>query len=609
MAELVLGPLLRSVDGDAATIWVETDAPCEVVVEAGPASGRVRTTVVRARSAPGAPGPDTAAGDDGDATAPGERGGHYALVVVRGLPPAAATPYRVRLDNQDVWPEPGSDRPASVIRTADPARPLRVVFGSCRIEAPLGAPWDHGPDDPEPGHGVDALEALAETIGGTPEDAWPDLLGLVGDQVYADLVVHDPPVHDGPAAPPPGSLADLADYVRLYHRTWSHPAVRWLLSTVPTAMVFDDHDVIDDWNLSAHWLQEIATEPWWDDRIAGGLVSYWLYQHWGNLTPDQLAEDDLARAVAAADDATDLLFGQVVGWRLDRAADSPTRWSTARDLAGTATARLVLADTRNRRHLVEGERAVVDATEMAWVADRSRVDRDGVDHLLFGSSLPWLLPHGVHHLERWGEALGAGRWGRFGRRFAESFRAGNDTEHWPSFGRSFDELGALLRSVGSGEQGRAPATALVLSGDVHFSYLAPADVGTGVTAEVVQIVSSPFRHGVPRSLRRKLLLAMSGLGRLGGRVLRTTAAPGRDPVRWRLTGGPWFGNGLATLELDGRRATVTFRRSVRAPDGRARLETVHEEDLTASSCGRGAAAAPPRHEPADGGEEAAHRST
>jgi hypothetical protein len=75
---------------------------------------------------------------------------------------------------------------------------------------------------------------------------------------------------------------------------------------------------------------------------------------------------------------------------------------------------------------------------------------------------------------------------------------------------------------------------------------------------------------------------MSRVGRVGGRVVRLSAAPGRDPVRWSLTGGPWFGNGLAALVLDGRRATVTFSCSVRATDGRARLETVHSEDLTGS---------------------------
>ena len=189
MTSLVLGPLLRSVEGGAATVWVETDQPADVVVDAGPATARARTTAVDGR--------------------------HYALVVVTGLPAAAATPYRVSLDGAEAWPQPGSALPPSVIRTADAARPVRVTFGSCRLEAPLGAPWDHGPDDAEPGHGVDALEALAEQLRATDVGEWPDLLAMVGDQVYADLVVHDPPVHDGPEAPPPGSLADLADYVRL----------------------------------------------------------------------------------------------------------------------------------------------------------------------------------------------------------------------------------------------------------------------------------------------------------------------------------------------------------------------------------------------------------
>lgn len=555
MTALVLGPLLRSVEGDAATVWVELDAPATVTVTAGAARGEARTTAVDGR--------------------------HHALVVVEGLPPAAVTPYEVAVDGEVVWPEPASPWPASVVRTEDRARPLRVLFGSCRLEAPLTGHWENGPEDDPPGHGVDALEALAEQLRDEPPERWPDLLALLGDQVYADLVVHDSPVHTGPDAPPAGTLRDLDDYALLYRRTWGHPPVRWLLSTVPTQMVFDDHDVVDDWNLSERWLADIAREPWWDARIDGGFVSYWLYQHWANLTPSQLAADDLARAVAATDDASALLHGRVPTWRLDTGDPTAQHWSTVRDLAGTATARLVLADTRASRHLVEGERAVVDAAEMAWVAERSRVDRDGVDHLLLGSSLPWLLPRGVHDVERWGEALGSGRWGRRGRHLAEKIRADNDLEHWPSFGRSFDDLAELLTSVARGDEGRAPASALVLSGDVHFSYLAPADLGDDrATATVAQLVSSPLRHGVPAKLRRTLQVAASPVGAWGGRVGRLTAAGWREPVRWSLTGGPWFGNGLAALELDGRAATVTFHRAERAPDGRARLAEVHTEPLT-----------------------------
>ena len=32
-------------------------------------------------------------------------------------------------------------------------------------------------------------------------------------------------------------------------------------------MIFDDHDVHDDWNTSSAWLEEMRAKPWWDERI------------------------------------------------------------------------------------------------------------------------------------------------------------------------------------------------------------------------------------------------------------------------------------------------------------------------------------------------------
>ena len=69
--------------------------------------------------------------------------------------------------------------------------------------------------------------------------------------------------------------------------------IRWLLSTVSTAMIFDDHDVHDDWNTSEAWLEEIRETDWWDEHIVAGLMSYWIYQHVGNLSPDEQDEDGL----------------------------------------------------------------------------------------------------------------------------------------------------------------------------------------------------------------------------------------------------------------------------------------------------------------------------
>ena len=50
-------------------------------------------------------------------------------------------------------------------------------------------------------------------------------------------------------------------------------------------MIFDDHDVHDDWNTSIDWVQMMRGTGWWDRRIEGGFISYLIYQHWGNLSP------------------------------------------------------------------------------------------------------------------------------------------------------------------------------------------------------------------------------------------------------------------------------------------------------------------------------------
>ena len=66
---------------------------------------------------------------------------------------------------------------------------------------------------------------------------------------------------------------------------WSDEAIRWLLSTLPSCMIFDDHDIRDDWNTSWTWHEEINRTPWWHERLMGGLSAYWVYQHLGNLPP------------------------------------------------------------------------------------------------------------------------------------------------------------------------------------------------------------------------------------------------------------------------------------------------------------------------------------
>ena len=90
-------------------------------------------------------------------------------------------------------------------------------------------------------------------------------------------------------------MLDFEDYTKLYLESWSDPDIRWLLSTVSTMMIFDDHDVHDDWNISQSWLEEARKHEWWNEHIMGALSSYWVYQHLGNLAPEAHRDDELLK--------------------------------------------------------------------------------------------------------------------------------------------------------------------------------------------------------------------------------------------------------------------------------------------------------------------------
>jgi len=411
-----------------------------------------------------------------------------------------------------------------------------------------------------------------------PETRWPDLLLLVGDQVYADetsdAMQRFIRARRDISEPPGEELADFEEYTHLYRLAWSDPANRWLLSTVPSAMIFDDHDIRDDWNTSDVWRRQMAEKPWWPARIVGGIGSYWIYQHLGNLHPEKLATDPLlARLRGCEGDGGEIL--DVFARGADR--DPPSnRWSYARDLG---RAKLVVIDTRCGRVLEPHRRAILDDQEWAWVDEQLRGD---VDHLLVGSSLPYLLPTGIHHVEGWNEAVCAGAWGRRAAGVGERIRQGVDLEHWASFRRSFDAMARIVGEVATGKRGRPPATVTFLSGDVHYSYLARAlvpGVGRG-SSRIYQAVCSPIRNPLHWLLRYANGAAQFGLARLVGWLL-VQGVRVRDPdIVWDIDEGPWFDNALATLELDGRAARLRWDRARADPDGSDRVEPLFETRLS-----------------------------
>ena len=550
MAKLVLGPLLRHVGSRDATIWVETDAACTVEVRTGAISAAEPTFTV---------------------------GGHcYAIVVLVDLEPASFGSYTVRLDGELVWPSVGSRYPASLVRTIDPTRPIRLLFGSCRSPGAVVV------RDPT-GSGHDVLGAYARRMAAMPPDEWPQALLMLGDQVYADET--SAATQDFIRArrdirvAPYGEVANFEEYTRLYAESWGDPDIRWLMSTMPTSMIFDDHDVLDDWNTSAAWRRDMQATDWWEERITGALMSYWVYQHLGNLSPAALEQDAMYRTVRELPDADAAL--RAFARQADREADGgpPTMWSYRRDFGPV---RLLVIDSRAGRVLTEGQRSMVGEEEFAWI--ERQVEGEPFDHLIIGTSVPWLLPRALHDLESFDEAITAGSRGRLAARVGEKLRRAVDLEHWAAFRASFDRLARLIVRVGAGVPGGSPpASICVLSGDVHHTYVSEATFDESLTARVFQLTCSPFHNSIPLPMRLVFKVAWSRSAQVFSRWL---ARVGRVPpvtFSWRTTAGPYFGNHLALLTLDGRSARFSLEKSAfDGPITRATPVPEASRDLTAT---------------------------
>jgi hypothetical protein len=547
MAELIVGPILRHVGEEDATVWVETDARCEVEV-----LGQTEPTFCI-------------------------DGHHYALVCIEGLEPGSRSQYEVCLDGERRWPPADSELPASEIRTLDPGRPLRVSFGSCRVALPMEPPYVRSKDEHPDGAEDDALHVYAHELMREPDRRWPNLLLLLGDQVYVDEGSPETRrfirSRRDVSEPPGEEVLDFEEYTRLYRESWREPYVRWLLSTVPTAMIIDDHDISDDWNISRSWKQEMDRKDWWHRRVEAGFMSYWIYQHLGNLSPDALSENETyGRVKGSREDAGPVLREYARRAYEDREG---VRWSYRRDLCGT---RVIVMDSRGGRVLEEGRRSIFDDEERTWVWAQTEGE---FDHLLIATSDPVLLSHGLHHLEAWSESVCDGTWGRVAAWLCEKLRRAEDFDHWASFGGSFRRLFRLIREVGSLSGDRPPASIVMLSGDVHHAYLAEVGFprGSSVESRVYQAVCSPYRNPLSSWERRAIrLFFRRGAALITRAVARAAGVP--DPeIGWRFLEGPYFDNQVATLTLDGRSARIKLEKTAPGEADERALETSFERRL------------------------------
>ena len=72
--------------------------------------------------------------------------------------------------------------------------------------------------------------------------------------------------------------------VKNYRKTL--PQVRRALANVPSYMIFDDHEITDDWYLTKRWCENVLGSELGRRVIQNGLLAYAVFQAWGN-TPEQ----------------------------------------------------------------------------------------------------------------------------------------------------------------------------------------------------------------------------------------------------------------------------------------------------------------------------------
>ena len=169
----------------------------------------------------------------------------------------------------------------------------------------------------------------------------------------------------------------------------------------------------------------------------------------------------------------------------------------------------------------------------------------------------------MHHLQSWDEKLCSGAWGAHAARWAEGLRRSEDLDHWASFHDSFAAMVDLIQRVAGGERGTPPSTILILSGDVHHGYLAEATLSGGADSSLYQAVCSPLRNVLPSKKSYLQSHAWTKTATLAARLLAHLAGVPSEPLAWRLIhDATFFDNQVATLEFEGRRATITFEKAV-----------------------------------------------
>ncbi len=317
------------------------------------------------------------------------------------------------------------------------------------------------------------------------------------------------------------------------------PAVARVLAQLPTLMIFDDHDITDDWNLTAAWEASAYGHPFSRQIIGNALIGYLLFQGWGN-NPDAFNEvlpdvDRMLRQTTPDRALAQPLQSEVIDTLL-----AFEHWHYT--LPGSP--KLVVLDTRTRRWRSE-RRAARPSGLMDWEALTE------LQQALLGEpSVVVVSPAPI-----------------FGVKLIEAVQklftlVGKpltvDAENWMA------HRGAARVILNIFRHSKTPANYVILSGDVHYSFAYKVRIRQREHGpNVWQLTDSGLKNSFPPTLLT-----------LFDRLNRWLYSP-RSPLNWftkrrRLSVAPYVpdhsdagerlwngaGIGLVTLDEDGSPARI-----------------------------------------------------
>lgn len=269
------------------------------------------------------------------------------------------------------------------------------------------------------------------------------------------------------------------------------PAVRRLMAHLPTMMIFDDHDVTDDWNLTAGWEQTAYGHPFSRRIIGNALVAYMICQGWGN-DPDAFAGNPSAMLRAWSEQPDREHQDQLINCLLKFDG-----WQYYLD----TKPRVLVLDTRTRRWRSESNLNRPSGL-MDWEAltelQGEMLNQEAVVVIsptpVFGVKLIEV----IQKIFTWlGKPLLV------------------DAENWMAHKGTANVIVNIFRHA------RTPANYVILSGDVHYSFMYDIKVRQhGGEPHIWQITSSGIKNEFPRRLLDVL-----------DRLNRWLYAP-RSPLNW-----------------------------------------------------------------------------